>query len=178
MTKRTDAIVPLERIESRILLIRGQKVILDRDLADFYEVKPIALRQAVKRNLEKFPPDFMFQLSREEAETLVSQSVIPSLRSLGGSLPYVFTEHGALQLSSVLRSTRATHVGLFIVRAFVKLRQLLATHRDLADKLTELERAVIGHDQVIAQLVDAIKRLMEPPLDPNRKKIGFRSDPE
>lgn len=137
MADDSKALTPLDSdaIGAAILNIRGERVMLDRDLAAFYRVKPIALRQAVKRNPEKFPADIMFQLTAEEAALLVSQSVIPSRRSLGGALPYVFTEHGALQLSSVLRSPRATQVGLFIVRVFVRVRQLLIHDTETAKRL-------------------------------------------
>src|SRR3989338_9663855 len=122
-------LMPVERLENKIYLIRGQKVMLDRDLAELYGVKAFRLREQVKRNKQKFPDDFMFRLSEEEVNLLVSQNAIPSRKHLGGFLPYVFTEHGALMLASVLNSTLAVEVGIFIVRAFVKLRQILS--RDL-----------------------------------------------
>lgn len=153
MTK-TQAIVRAEQIESRILLIRGQKVMLDRDLAVLYGVKPIALRQQVKRNKDRFPKDFMFQLTAAEAESLLSQSVIPSRRSLGGFMPYAFTEQGVAMLSSVLRSKRAVHVNIQIMRAFVKLREMLATHRELARKLAQLEKRIEGHDEEITAIFE------------------------
>lgn len=171
MTK-TEAIVRAERIESRILLIRGHKVMLDRDLAALYGVKPIALRQQVKRNKDRFPKDFMFQLTAAEAESLLSQSVIPSRRSLGGFTPYAFTEQGVAMLSSVLRSKRAVIVNIQIMRAFVKLREMLATHRELARKLAQLEKRIEGHDEEITAIFEAIRQLMEPP-DESSKRIGF-----
>src|SRR5260370_33132752 len=122
--------VPEEVVERRILYIRDRKVMLDRDLAELYGVKPIALRQQVKRNRNRFPPDFLFQLTRQEAESLVSHNVIPSRRSFGGSLPYAFTEQGVAMLSSVLTSERAVQVNIAIMRAFIKL----STHRDLLRK--------------------------------------------
>lgn len=174
MTKRKSAIaVPSERIERKILLVRGHKVMLDRDLAELYGVKPIVLRQQVKRNANRFPDDFMFQLSREEAETMVSQNVIPSRRSLGGSLPYVFTQEGVAMLSSVLRSRRAVEVNIQIMRAFVKLREILTTHKELAGKLAQLERKYAEHDQKIQLVFDAIRKLMEPPPVPKKRRIGF-----
>lgn len=112
--KLTKALIPVERIERSILLIRGNKVLLDRDLAELYGVKPIALRQQVRRNLNRFPDDFMFQLTAEEAEALVSQNVIPSRRSLGGFLPYAFTQEGVAMLSSVLRSEREQRLTRFL----------------------------------------------------------------
>jgi len=161
-------------IERRIYLIRGNKVMLDRDLAQLYSVKPIALRQQVKRNLRRFPADFMFRLSRREAEALVSQNVIPSKRSLGGYLPYAFTEQGVAMLSSVLKSERAAMVNIAIMRAFVKLREIIAKHKDLAEKLETLERKYEGHDAQIKAIFDAIRQLIKgPAAAPARRRIGF-----
>lgn len=165
-------IVPQERIESKIFRIRGQNVILDRDIAKLYEVKPIALRQQVKRNIDRFPEDFMIQLSKKEAEILVSQNVIPSKRSLGGYLPYAFTEQGVAMLSSVLNSKRAIYVNIQIMRTFAKLRQILLTHADLRRKIEEMEKK---YDQQFKAIFDIIKRLLEPPKEPKRK-IGFHPD--
>lgn len=174
----TVTLVPLERIESRILIVRGHKVILDADLAEFYGVPTKRLNEQVKRNPHRFPPDFMFRLTKEEFEEWRSQIATSNPAAKMGLRrpPYAFTEHGALMLASVLNSERAAQVSVFVVRAFMKLRQLLATHHELAGKLAELERAVIGHDQVIRQLVDAIRQLMAPPSDAERRRrIGFRS---
>ncbi|MEA3494349.1 MAG: ORF6N domain-containing protein [Candidatus Margulisiibacteriota bacterium] len=154
--------VPEERIESKIFLIRGQKVMLDRDLAKLYGVKPRRLREQVKRNIKRFPPDFMFQLNNEEVKVMVSQNAIPSIKHLGGYLPYAFTEQGIAMLSSVLKSDRAISVNIAIVRAFVKLRQVLATHKEVSRKLKELEQKVEGHDKEIKAVFDAIRKLMEP----------------
>ena len=132
--KSTFLVIPMERIEKAILSVRGQK-----DLAELYGVKAIALRQQVKRNRERFPDDFMLTLTSEEGDALVSQNVIPSKGSLGGSLPYAFTQEGVAMLSSVLRSPRAVEVNIAIMRAFVRLRELLASHKDLARKLDDLE---------------------------------------
>jgi len=142
---------------------------LDRDLAALYQVTAIALRQAVKRNQSRFPPDFVLQLSREEAEVLVSQSVIPSRRSLGGFLPYAFTEQGVGMLSSVLRSERAIMVNIAIMRTFVRLRQILATHKLLSRRLAELEEKC---DRQFRVVFDVSKQLMESPL-PGKKPMGF-----
>jgi hypothetical protein len=147
---------------------------LDRDLAVLYRVKPIALRQQVKRNLDRFPQDFMFQLTAEEAETLVSQNVIPTRRSLGGSLPYVFTQEGVAMLSSVLKSARAIQVNLAIMRAFVQLRRYAASHKILAEKLQMLERKYDVHDLEIQEIFKAMKKLIDPPGKPKRP-IGFGS---
>lgn len=168
---RALSLLPLERIGKKILLIRGQKVMLDKDLADLYDVKPIVLRQQVKRNNERFPSDFMFRLTRKEAESLVSQNVIPSLRSLGGALPYVFTQEGVAMLSGVLRSSRAIQVNITIMRAFVQLREWLATHKDLARKLEEIE---LKYDSQFQVVFDAIRQLMTPAVPKKRRRIGFR----
>ena len=155
--KQTKALIPVERIERSILLMRGHKVLLDRDLAELYGVKAIALRQQVRRNLNRFPDDFMFQLTAEEAEALVSQNVIPSRRSLGGFLPYAFTQEGVAMLSSVLRSERAVLVNIDIMRAFVRLRELLASHVELARRLDELEKK---YDAQFRIVFEAIRDLM------------------
>lgn len=170
------SIISIETIEHRILFIRGHKVMLDRDLADLYNVKTRALRQQAKRNSKRFPPDFMFQLSKSEADILVSQNVTPKRRSFGGSLPYVFTEQGIAMLSSVLTSDRAIEVNIMIMRAFVKLRELLITHKDLARKIEDLERKHQQHDLNIQQIFAAIRKLMTPEPVPPRQRIGFRVD--
>jgi len=159
-------------VERRIHTVRNFNVMLDRDLAALYRVKTIALRQQVKRNLDRFPEDFMFRLTAEEAETLVSQNVIPTRRSLGGSLPYVFTQEGVAMLSSVLKSPRAVQVNLAIMRAFVQLRRYAASHKMLAQKLQTLERKYDVHDDEIQAIFKAIKKLIEPPGKPKRR-IGF-----
>lgn len=148
---------------------------LDADLASLYNVETRVLVQAVKRNSRRFPPEFMFQLTDEEWTILRSQFVIS--KGWGGRryAPYVFTEHGALMLSSVLNSETAADVGILVVRTFVKLREMLATHRDLATKLDALERKVGSHDQAIAGLIDAIRQLMTPPVS-SKRPIGFVTD--
>lgn len=173
MTKKTDLVISTRVVERKILLLRGERVLLDRDLAALYQVKPIALRQAVKRNKSRFPPDFHFQLTKREAKVLLSQSVIPSQQSLGGHLPYAFTEQGVAMLSSVLRSERAVRVNVEIMRAFVRLREILSAHTDLAQKLTQLEHK---YDAQFKVVFDAIRQLMTPPPEPPRKKIGFKAD--
>jgi hypothetical protein len=169
--RKSHEFVPAEVIERRILLSRGHKVMLDRDLAALYQVKTIALRQAVKRNSNRFPADFVIQLSREEAEAMVSQSVIPSRRSFGGFLPYAFTEQGVAMLSSVLRSERAAMVNIAIMRTFVRLRQILATHKELAERLASLEKK---YDHRFRVVFDLLKQLTEPPPEPPKRPIGFR----
>ncbi|MBI3247495.1 MAG: ORF6N domain-containing protein [Deltaproteobacteria bacterium] len=157
-------------IERRIYLIRKQKVMLDSDLAELYGVKPIRLREQVKRNRARFPEDFMFQLTDREVDVMVSQNAIPSRRHLGGFLPYVFTQEGVAMLSSVLRSERAITVNIAIMRAFVKLREMLSTHKDLADKLEALEKR---YDRQFKIVFDAIRQLMKPEDPPKERRIGF-----
>lgn len=160
----------LRRVERRILVLRGHKVMLDRDLASLYGVDTKALNQAVRRNLDRFPADFMFQLTPEEAARLRSQSVT-SKRGGARYLPLAFTEQGVAMLSSVLKSERAIQVNIAIIRAFVRLRALLATHRDLARKLEELERK---YDKRFRVVFDAIRELMAR-IEPDRRRIGFRA---
>jgi len=165
--------IPVERIEKAILLVRGQKVMLDRDLAELYGVETGALNRAVKRNIQRFPEDFMFQITDEEAERLRCQTGI-SKRGRGGRryLPYVFTEQGVAMLSSILNSERAIEVNIAIVRVFVRLREMMATHKELAFKLAELEERLEGHAEQIQNIFEAIRQLMTPP-EPPKKKIGF-----
>ena len=169
-----QSLVPVERIERSIMLVRRQKVMLDADLAALYGVETRVLVQAVKRNLERFPEDFMFQLSREEFDILRSQSVTSS--DWGGRRypPYAFTEQGVAMLSSVLRSQRAIQVNIEIMRAFIRLRQMLASHAELARKLDALEKK---YDAQFKEVFMAIRRLMAPP-EPKRRAIGFRKGDE
>jgi phage regulator Rha-like protein len=163
-------------IESQILLVRGHKVLIDSDLAALYGVEVRALNQAVRRNRNRFPPDFVFRLTAKENGTLRSQTVISnSSRIRGGRryLPYVFTEHGAIMAASVLNSARAIEVSVFVVRAFIRLRETLAAHKVLAAKLSELEQRLEAHDASIEDIIDAIRALTAPPVKPARQ-IGFR----
>jgi hypothetical protein len=164
------SLVPVDRIEKRIFFLRGQKVMLSMDLAQLYDVEPRALVQAVKRNVERFPEDFMFQLTDAEFRDLKSQIVISRWGGLRRATPYAFTEQGVAMLSSVLRSQRAIQVNIEIVRAFVRLRDMLASHKDLARKLEALEKK---YDTQFKVVFDAIRRLMEPPPRPTAR-IGFR----
>ena len=159
--------------EKRILLLREQKVMLDFHLAELYAVETRALKQAVRRNPERFPPDFMFELKREEIENLVSQNVIPGLGKLGGATPMAFTEQGVAMLSSVLRGDRAVQVNIAIMRAFVRLREMLGTNADLARKLEEIERKYDGQFRMV---FDAIRQLMAPSSQPARE-LGFHTIP-
>ncbi len=168
----SDLSVPIQLIERRIYLIRGQKVMLDRDLAELYQVKSIALRQQVKRNQDRFPEDFMFQLTEKEADKVVSQNVIPSKQSLGGYLPYVFTQEGVAMLSSVLRSKRAIQVNVAIMRAFVRLRQILESNEELNRKFAAVIRKLGEHDKYFKIVFDELDKLSNPPAPPHRQ-IGF-----
>lgn len=163
-------VIPVERIEKRILLLRGQKVMLDSALAELYGVTVGRLNEQVRRNASRFPADFMFQLEEGEVKNLRSQFAISS-SSYGGRryLPYAFTEQGVAMLSSVLRSERAVQVNIAIMRTFVNLRGLLSTHKDLARKLDDLERK---YDAQFRVVFDAIRALMEPPAGAARR-IGF-----
>src|SRR5713226_7934518 len=148
------AVVPAERIAQSIIVLRGHKVMLDADLAALYGVQTRALNQAIKRNLDRFPADFMFRLSAQELETWRSQVVIskPSAKMGLRRAPFAFTEHGALMAATVLNSTRAVETSVYVVRAFIRLRQFLATHKDLARRLEEQEKKLSTHDQAIAGL--------------------------
>jgi ORF6N domain-containing protein len=161
-------------VESRILLLRHQRVILDTDIADLYGVPVKVLNQQVKRNRERFPADFVFRLTSKEDEVLRSQFVT-SKQGRGGRryAPYAFTEHGAIMAATVLNSERAVQMSVFVVRAFVRLREMLATNRKLAGKIEELENRLDTHDSAIQDLIEAIKELMKPE-DPPRKNIGFQ----
>jgi len=165
-------LIPIELIEKKIYLIRGQKVMLSMYLAELYGVETRALNQAVKRNIHRFPEDFMFQINEAETEQLVSQNVIPHKKFFGGSLPYAFTEQGVAMLSSILNSEQAIKINIAIMRAFVKLRELLSTNKELSHKLEQLERKIEKHDEEIKGIFSAIRQLMAPP-ETKKRKIGF-----
>ena len=168
--EQMESLVPIELIEKRIYLIRGQKVMLDRDLAELYGVETRVLNQAVRRNIDRFPPDFMFFLTREEIRN-ISQIVISSTMKHSPNM-LVFTEQGVAMLSSVLRSKRAVQANIAIMRTFVKLREMMTSHKDLARKLEDLERKYDGQFQVV---FDAIRQLIEVEEKPKRK-IGYISE--
>ena len=174
MTHKAE-LIPAERIARSIYFLRGQKVMLDSDLAELYGVETKRLNEQVRRNIERFPADFMFQLSGEEAELLRSQ--IATLKMGRGThrkyAPYVFTEQGVAMLSSVLKSPRAIQVNIAIMRAFVQLREILSTHKDLARKLEEMERK---YDVEFRQVFEAIRQLMIPPARATKERIGFRAE--
>jgi hypothetical protein len=174
--KPSRAIVPIDRVQQRILIIRAQRIILSADLAALYGVPPKQLNQAVQRNRERFPDDFMFQLTPAEFRILKSQFVTSSWGGARRARPYAFTEQGVAMLSAVLRSPTAVRVSIEIVRAFVRLRQLLASHEDLRHKFEALERKLSEHDRRFTIVFDAIRQLMEPPDDPPKPPIGFHTE--
>ena len=167
------AIVLAKRADSRILMLRGQKLILDTDLAELYGVEVRHLNQQVKRNAKRFPIEFLFPISQTEFDHLRSQNVISSARHGGRRyLPFAFTEYGAIMAATVLNSQRAIEMSVFVVRAFVRMREALAANHKIMTKLTELESRLEHHDAEIQELMDAIRELMAP-LPANRRRIGF-----
>ncbi|MBI3601744.1 MAG: ORF6N domain-containing protein [Candidatus Omnitrophica bacterium] len=185
---RSKSLVPVEIIQNKIFLIRGYKVMLDEDLANLYGVSTHRLNEQVKRNTSRFPEDFMFQLTIQEHKVLISQIAI-SKKGRGGRryLPYVFTEQGVAMLSSVLNSERAVQVNIQIMRVFVRLKELMLSHKDLARKIEDLERKYTEHDKQFVFVFEAIRRLLqEKPASPEggekstdykRTKVGFIVDP-
>jgi hypothetical protein len=172
---------PVEQIVSRILLMRGQKVMLDADLAALYGVRTKRFNEQVQRNRDRFPADFMFRLTDQEFKNLRSQiatsSLGPRQRRWGGQryLPLAFTEHGAIMAATILNTPRATEVSVFVVRAFVRLREMVAANKELSKKLDELERRVSHHDEAITSIVKAIRELATPPEPKPKRRIGFVS---
>jgi ORF6N domain len=173
MTK--TAIVVANKVDSKIFVLRGQRVILDRDLAELYGVEVRQLNQQAKRNAKRFPPAFRFQLSPHELKMLKSQNAMAS-KGHGGAryLPYAFTEHGAIMAATVLNSERAIEMSVFVVLAFVRMRRAIAGNRNVLSKLAELEQRLEGHDAEIHSLMEAIRELMAPE-EPNRRRIGFEA---
>lgn len=170
MVAKESSIVPVEIIQNKIIYFRKCKVMLDRDLAELYEVPTKRLNEQVRRNLKRFPSDFMFQLTKKEFKILKSQI---ATSSWGGvrKMPYVFTEQGVAMLSSVLNSERAIQVNIQIMRTFTKLRQMIETHKDLKRKVEEMEKKYDGQFQIV---FNALKELLEPPPSPKKGQIGFR----
>ncbi|MBW1802402.1 MAG: ORF6N domain-containing protein [Deltaproteobacteria bacterium] len=164
--------VSVQRIENIIYMIRGHKVMLDADLAELYGVETRVLKQAVRRNRKRFPDDFMFELTKEENQSLRSQNVILKRGKYSKYLPFAFTEQGVAMLSSVINSERAIEVNIEIMRAFVRVREMLGAHKELAAKLKELENRIQDHDEQIQAVFEAIHQLMSPP-ESSKKKIGF-----
>ena len=178
MTKnKQDALIPVEHIAQSILILRGQRVLLDRELASLYRVQTKRLNEQVKRNIDRFPKDFMFRLTRAEIEVLNrSQTATGSQKHRDPRFaPYAFTEHGAIMAATILNSPRAIEMSIYVVRAFVQLRDLLASNRQLAEKFAELERKVSSHDQAIVGILKAIRELMHTP-EPKTRPIGFTAN--
>ena len=171
--KSSSALIPADHVQQQILLIRGQRVITDYDLARLYGVTTKRLNEAVKRNQQRFPADFAFQLTREELVNLRSQIATSSSHGGRRYLPYAFTEYGAIMTANVLDTDQAIRMGVFVVRAFVKLTEALAQNKALAEKLLELERKLEGHDDAIRDLFETLRRLLAPSPEPPRKQIGF-----
>lgn len=172
------SLIPLERIQSHIVVLRGQRVLLDSDLAELYGVPTRQLKQAVKRNQAKFPEDFAFELTFAEGDELRrSRSQTVTLNpGRGGNLKYAplaFTEHGAIQAANVLRSDTAVQMSVEVVRAFVRLRQLVVNHKAISAKLAELDARVGEHDEQLAAIIEAVRQLTEPVLPEKRRRIGF-----
>ena len=172
---KSASIIPLERIEMRILLIRGKKVMIDRDLAELYGVPTKVLNQAVKRNINRFPSDFLFKLTADEKQEVVTNCDHLTNLKFSPILPNAFSEHGAIMAASVLNSERAIAVSVYVVRAFVRLREMISSTEELKAKFNELEHRIDKQDENIVVLVEAIKQLMAPP-DPKKKvEIGFKT---
>ncbi|HKS15964.1 MAG TPA: ORF6N domain-containing protein [Planctomycetota bacterium] len=172
------ALISIERIEGRILLIRGHRVLIDADLAGLYGVPTKALNQAHRRNSERFPDDFAFRLTAKEMTEVVTNCDHLSRLRFSPVRPLAFTEHGAIMAANVLNSPQAVRASVMVVRAFVRLRQMLATHHELAGKLAELEERIGTHDKAIQGIMRVIRDLMEAPPDPPKERIGFHSDPK
>ncbi len=172
---KSKSIVKVGKIKQRILLIRGEKVIVDADLAEFYGVPTKVLNQAVRRNMDRFPADFIFQLNKNEKLEVVTNCDHLNKLKYSPVNPLVFTEHGALMAASILNSARAVEVSLFIVRAFVALRRAISEHKELARKITQLERKLADHDDQIMAIIQAIKELSGPQPVPKKRRIGFHS---
>jgi hypothetical protein len=165
--------VPDTVIINKIYQIRGHKVMLDSDLAELYGVETRRLKEQVNRNMKRFPTHFMFELTREEHENIRSQNATLKQGAHSKYLPYAFTEHGVLMLSNVLKSGRATEMSIKIIDVFVKLREMLLTHKDILLKIEQIEKKITGHDEEIQMIFAAIKELIDPPKEP-RKRIGFK----
>lgn len=175
-----DSMIPLERIENKILLLRGKKVLLDRDLAELYGVETRRLKEQVKRNIERFPNDFMLQVTDSEVESMVSQNAIPSKQILGGALPFAFTQEGVAMLSSVLRSSQAITMNIQIMRAFVRMREMIANNEKMAGQLNDLEERMDTQEMNTILLMDKLRNIEDKVSKPttlksDKNKIGFRS---
>lgn len=169
----TTKLIPDQQIADKIYLIRSIKVMFDKDLAVMYGVKPIRLREQVKRNLERFPAHFMFQLTAEEVAAMVSQNAIPSKQHLGGALPYVFSEQGILMLANVIKSQQAISMSIKIIEVFVKFREMLISQKDLLLKFEQLEKLIVQHDDDIQLLFRTLKQIVQQKAEP-REPVGFK----
>src|SRR5262249_501101 len=182
MAKKPKSLIAIEQIDAMIHTIRGVRVMLDRDLAKIYGVPTFRFNEAIKRNRDRFPPDFMFELTREQFDCLISQNAM-SKPGRGGrrTLPYAFTEHGALQAANVLRSQRAVQMSVFVIRAFVKMREALRGTPELARKLTQLEKKLTDrldiHEAAIVEVLQEVMQILTPPPkpEPPQRRIGFHS---
>jgi hypothetical protein len=170
---KSISIIPVGKIENKILLIRGQKVIIDADLAEFYGVSTKRLNEQVKRNKNRFPEDFMFQLSIEKKSEVVANCDHLEGLKYSRTLPYVFTEHGSIMAASVLNTQRAIEVSVFIVRAFVKVRKTIQDQKELQHKIAIIERRLTDHDGQIIELIELIKQMLDPDPPPKNRRIGF-----
>ena len=168
-----QVVVPTDKIERSILLIRGQKVILDTDLAELYGVRTKVFNQAIKRNKKRFPSDFIFRLTKKEKREVVTNCDHLTKLRFSPILPAAFTEHGAIMAATVLSTERAIKVSVYVVRAFVKLREMLGTQKDFAHKLEDLEERLVEHDEKFSIVFEAIRKLMQPVVVPPKRRIGF-----
>ncbi len=171
--KKADIAIPDETVISKIFIVRGKKVMIDTDLAELYGVPTKRLNEQVKRNMKRFPEDFMFQLTQEEKQGLIESYAHLNKLKYSPNLPFAFTEHGAVMLASVLNSERAIEVNVQIVRIFTRMREMLLTHKDILLKLEKLERKAVQHDGDIKLIFKYLKELLDPPTEPMRK-IGFK----
>ncbi|CAD7840678.1 MAG: hypothetical protein [Olavius algarvensis Delta 4 endosymbiont] len=169
------AIIPIGRIEKRILLIRGEKVVVDADLAQFYRVPTKRLNEQLKRNKARFPKDFMFQLTADEKTELVANCDHLNNLKYSKSLPFVFSEHGAIMAASVLNPKKAIEVSVYIVRVFVKIRRVIAEHKEISRRIARIENRLADHDEQIIELITAIKQLLKPDPPPKKRRIGFQA---
>jgi ribosomal protein L23 len=172
---KKSLLIPDEAVINKILLLRGKKVMIDKDIAELYGVSTKRLNEQVKRNNKRFPEDFMFQLTQEEKDEVVANCDHLKNLKYSPNLPFAFTEHGAVMLASVLNSDRAIEVNIQIVRIFTQMREMLLTNKDILLKLEQLENKVIAHDDDIKMIFEALKQLLNPPQEP-RRSIGFRRE--
>jgi len=173
--KELQALVTEQKILNRIYVVRGEKIMLDRDLAELYGIETRALKQAVKRNKERFPKDFMFEMTSKEIDGMVSQNVIPSKSYFGGAAPFCFTEQGVTMLSCILNSKTAIEVNIRVVRVFVKVREYALTHKEILLQLARLEKEVKGNSKDIENIFSVLKELIAKDAKPTpRNKIGFK----